>query len=136
MNLIFSRLIPLPNLTPDILILLLQIRLNKTTITADTEDDFLKIALSLEERDVVKFLWFKEDLKAEFEVSILTREIFGETSSSFLLNATIKHHIKKYRDVYPAAFVFLNSRSYVDDFTHNLEYIDLAYMLHDKLANR
>ncbi|GFS45382.1 reverse transcriptase domain-containing protein [Nephila pilipes] len=41
--------------------------------------------------------------------------MFGVNVSPFLLTATIKHHIEKYRDQYPAATEMLDTCLYVDD---------------------
>ncbi|GFT77087.1 reverse transcriptase domain-containing protein, partial [Nephila pilipes] len=41
--------------------------------------------------------------------------MFGVNMSPFLLSATIKHHIEKYREQYPAATEMLDTCLYVDD---------------------
>ncbi|GFU36158.1 reverse transcriptase domain-containing protein [Nephila pilipes] len=41
--------------------------------------------------------------------------MFGVNVSPFLLSATIKHHIEKYREQYPAATELLDTCLYVDD---------------------
>ncbi|GFT59633.1 reverse transcriptase domain-containing protein [Nephila pilipes] len=41
--------------------------------------------------------------------------MFGVNVSPFLLSATIKHHIEKYREQYPAATEMLDTCLYVDD---------------------
>ncbi|GFU50144.1 hypothetical protein TNCV_640561 [Trichonephila clavipes] len=45
----------------------------------------------------------------------MTRFYFGVKSSLFLLAATIKHHLKKYVDIFPDTFNHLNQSLYVDD---------------------
>ncbi|GFX67809.1 uncharacterized protein TNCV_1565101 [Trichonephila clavipes] len=46
----------------------------------------------------------------------MTRVLFGVKSSPFLLAATIKHHLKKYVDIFPDTLNHLNQSLYVDDF--------------------
>ncbi|XP_054723576.1 uncharacterized protein LOC129233627 [Uloborus diversus] len=60
----------------------------------------------------------------------MTRVSFGTSSSPFLLSATIKHHIKKYKKDYPDAFYILNNKLYVDDLIHSLEDEETALKAH------
>lgn len=54
------------------------------------------VAISEKDRDVLRFLWVDNIAKEESEVVALrfTRVVFGVTSSPFLLNATIRHHLE------------------------------------------
>ena len=72
----------------------------------DIEKSFLHIGLHPDDRDLVRFLWFKDgannDVK-RFENNELTelrlcRVLFGATSSSLLLNATLLHESKKFME--------------------------------------
>ena len=49
-----------------------------------------------------------------------TRVVFGVASSPFLLNATIRHHMERYRDVDTAFVNKLINSLYVDDVTVGL----------------
>ncbi|GFS75466.1 reverse transcriptase domain-containing protein, partial [Nephila pilipes] len=51
----------------------------------------------------------------KFQVYRFKRVVFGVNVSPFLLSATIKHHIEKYREQYPAATEMLDTCLYVDD---------------------
>ena len=55
------------------------------------------------DKDVLGFLWVNDIDKAEPKVITLrfTRVVFGLSSSPFLLNATIKHHIEQYEQCDP-----------------------------------
>ncbi|XP_035229366.1 uncharacterized protein LOC118201380 [Stegodyphus dumicola] len=46
-----------PNLNPPLLEILIQFRTHSIAFTADTEQAFLQISLSPEDRDAVRFLW-------------------------------------------------------------------------------
>lgn len=124
---------PVPNLMFDILIFLLQFRLNKVTITAHIEGAFLQITLAPKEKYAIRFLWVTKYLDAEPEVIRVARVIFVVRFSSFLLNATIKHHIKKFKNVYPASFSIMNSNVYLDHLIHSLENTDLVYTIYEEI---
>ena len=68
---------------------------------------YLQISVDEKERDLSRFLWFK-NLFNEHQVELckyrFTRVIFGANCSQFLLNATIENHVSKYA-VLDAEFV-------------------------------
>jgi len=59
-----------------------------------------------------------------------TRAVFGVSSSPFLLNATISHHLNKYRDRYPGLVETLLNSIYVDDVTCGVNTEEEAYQLY------
>ena len=68
-------------------------------LVADIEKAFLMISIDEKNRDTLRFLWV-DDIDSELprkQVLRFARVVFGVSSSPFLLNATIKHHIDKYR---------------------------------------
>ena len=79
-----------------ILSILLRFRSYPVALTADIEKAFLMVSISEEDRDPLRFLWVDDATKSEPEVQIFrfTRVVFGVSSSPFLLNATIDHHLK------------------------------------------
>ena len=83
----------------------------------DIEKAFLNVSVAEEDRDVLRFLWVDDVTKESPEVVVLrfARVVFGVSSSPFLLNATVKHHIERYEEEDPG-FVETFLRSiYVDD---------------------
>ena len=77
------------------------------------------------DRDVLRFLWVDAIAKPSPEIVVLrfTRVVFGVSSSPFLLNATVKHHIERYKEADPE-FVEKFLRSiYVDDLQEPLRLI-------------
>ena len=73
------------------------------------------------DRDVLRFLWIGDVNEPHSEITKLrfTRVVFGVSSSPFLLNATLDHHIRKFELVdQPFVEKFCHS-VYVDDLSHS-----------------
>ena len=62
------------------------------TVIADIEKAFLMVSMSRKDRDVLRFLWFKDPFADQLDIVEMrfTRVVFGVSSSPFLLNATIR----------------------------------------------
>ena len=105
-----------PALSEKIMDIILRFRAHRKALAGDIEKAFLKVSVA-EDRDVLRFLWF-DDMKNEYpEVIVLrfARVVFGVLSSTFLVNATVKHHVERYEEEDPE-FVERFLRSiYVDD---------------------
>ena len=99
-----------PNLIPSLPEILIRFRRWKVAFTADITKAFLQIKIRESDRDVSRFLW---KVHGCVRVMRFTRVPFGNKSSPFLLNATIKYHL----DTYPA------SNSVVQELQENL-YVD------------
>ncbi|GFX46496.1 integrase catalytic domain-containing protein [Trichonephila clavipes] len=73
---------------------------------------FLMIEIDESERDFTRFFWDENpgvDLENKrLDIFRMTRVLFGVKSSPFFLAATIKHHLKKYVDIFPDTFNHLN----------------------------
>ncbi|XP_035205429.1 uncharacterized protein LOC118180442 [Stegodyphus dumicola] len=111
--------------------LLINFRLNKVAISADVEKVFLQIALAEKVQDAVRFLFVENAQLNDLKLATyrFKRVNFGIKSSPFLLAATIKEHIRKYRDEQPDVFEILNSCVYVDYFITGQDSIDEALSL-------
>ncbi|GFQ75438.1 uncharacterized protein TNCT_395721 [Trichonephila clavata] len=124
---------PGANLNPNIFHLLIYFHLNTIAITADIERAFLQISLRDEDRDAVRFLFpeleSNQSNPYKFQVYRFKRVMFGVNVSPFLLSATIKYHIEKYREQYPAATEMLDTCLYVDDVISGAENISQALKL-------
>ncbi|GFV73770.1 hypothetical protein TNCV_4879541 [Trichonephila clavipes] len=75
---------------------------------------FLMIEIDESERDFTRFFWDENpgiDLENKrLDIFRMTRVLFGVRSSPFLLlAATIKHHLKKYVDIFPDTLTILTS---------------------------
>ena len=99
-----------PNLIPSLPKILIRFRRWKVALTVDITKAFLQIKIKESDRDVSRFLW---DVNGVVRIMRFTRVPFGNKSSPFLLNATIKHHL----DQYPITRVVqeLQTNLYVDD---------------------
>ncbi|GFT45816.1 uncharacterized protein TNCV_1781531 [Trichonephila clavipes] len=108
------------NFIPNLFFLLIKFRVNPIEFVADIKMAFLMIEIDESERDFTRFFWDENpgiDLENKrLDIFRMTRVLFGVKSSPFLLAATIKHHLKKYADIFPDTFNHLNQSLYVDDF--------------------
>ncbi|XP_064482923.1 uncharacterized protein LOC135395761 [Ornithodoros turicata] len=88
-----------PKINCDLLSTLLRFRLNNVALVADIEKAFLQVAVRGEDRDALRFLWFEQPpTSSDCLPSIcewrMTRVPFGTSASSFLLGATVLHHLR------------------------------------------
>lgn len=126
-----------PNLNPDLTDLLIKFRMHRVAIVADIEKAFLQVALSQEDRDALRFLWYEttpesgKDLPAVVTWK-MTRVPFGATSSPFLLAATLRHHLKRLQDEYPVTTGILRDHLYVDDLVTGADSTNEAILICDE----
>ena len=89
-----------PVILPDLCGLLMRFRLKPIVVCADVEKAFLQIAIQPSDRDVTRFLWYKDLTKPQKVADNLKtfrfcRVPFGVVSSPFLLAATIQLHLSQ-----------------------------------------
>ncbi|XP_068227909.1 uncharacterized protein [Palaemon carinicauda] len=99
-----------PSLNPDLVGVLIRFRRWKVALMADITKAFLQIKVRREDQDVHRFL---RNCNGTVRIIRFVRVPFGNKSSPFLLNATIKTHLKNY----PHSKVVnkLYNNLYVDD---------------------
>ena len=92
-----------PVVTQRIFDIMLRLRNHRVALVGDIEKALLMVRMNENDKDVLRFLWVDDIDKAEPKVITLrfTRVVFGHSSSPFLLNATIKHHIEQYEQCDP-----------------------------------
>ena len=101
-----------PNLLEKIFDILLRFRLNEIGILADIKQAFLNVRIHPDHKDFLRFLWRDlSSIEQEIIVYRFTRVVFGLTSSPFLLNGTIRHHLQQYEN---------NDKEFVDKFLSDL----------------
>lgn len=100
--------------------MLVNFRTHQIAVTANVQKAFLQIRIKEEDRDAIRFLWFKETPEIGRKMPTvqefrMTSVPFGSTASPFLLTATLKHHFGKMRKCYPETVPKLEKSFYVDD---------------------
>ena len=106
-----------PPLSPFIYDVLLRFRAHKVALIGDIEKAFLNVSVHPRDRDYLRFLWIDDitSSRPKLQVYRFARVAFGVSSSPFLLNATIRHHLSS-ADI-PREFAERILKSlYVDDF--------------------
>lgn len=121
-----------PKFEQNILDIILRFRTHKIALIADIEKAFLQIAVNKEDRDALRFLWVDDVSKTEPTITSLrfTRVPFGVTSSPFLLNATVQHHLNQYAVSLPEAVQKISRSIYVDDIATGSDSENKAYQLY------
>lgn len=110
---------------------LLRFRVHRIAIIADIEKAFLMISVAKKDRDVMRFWWYKNMHADQLELMELrfARVVFGVSSSPFLLNATIRHHLERYEAAQPDLIKKLLRSLYVDDLTSGAEDEEQAFQM-------
>jgi len=114
--------------------ILLRFRVHRIAIAADIEKAFLMVAVRNEDHDVLRFLWVKDvncDVP-DITVLRLTRVVFGVSASSFLLNATIKHHMEQHRVQEPDLISLFMRSIYFDDVSPGADDDDSAFQFYTR----
>ena len=114
--------------------ILVRFRLHRVAVAGDIEKAFLMVSMNVEDRDALRFLWVRdvEEESPELVTYRFTRVAFGVSSSPFLLNATIQHHMKKYIPTDPE-FVHKFLRSvYVYDVSLGSDTVESTFELYSK----
>ena len=82
-----------PSLTPEIPDVLLRLRMHSFLTTSDIRKAFLQVLLHPEDRDACRYLWIdSQGLQREMRFRVVT---FGLSAAPFLLNATIRFHLRQ-----------------------------------------
>ena len=109
---------PGPNLAPLSFNILIRFRAKKVALIGDIEKAFLNVSINPTQRDLLRVLWVDSDNPADSNVVTyrFNRLVFGLTSSPYILNATIHHHLNSYRENYPEFVKLVLNNLYVDDY--------------------
>ena len=127
-----------PALNPLMFDILIRFRENPVVLISDIKKAFLNIEVHSEDRDCLRFLWVKYIHAAKPEVITyrFKRVVFGVNSSPFLLNAVLRHHLEKYKEIDPQFVDCLTKSFFVDDLVTSCRNSEQAYLLYDKAKLR
>ena len=90
------------------------------------------------DRDVLRFLWIDDPSREDPNIVLkrFNRVVFGVTSSPFLLNGTVRHHVSNYEGEDPQFVNDFLSSLCVDDFYGGKENVPEAFQLYTKAKSR
>ncbi len=123
-----------PKFGQSIFDILLRFRLHQVALTGDIEKAFHMVSVQERDRDALRFLWVADPSVEPPEMVTLrfTRVVFGVSSSPFLLNATINHHMETHRGSDPAFVDKFLSSIYVDDLVSGSSDLESTHELYLK----
>ena len=133
-----------PSLTTKLFEILMRFRSQNIAIISDIEKAFLQIYLNDSQRDLVRFLWFENMNEIDFEnfdnnkliEYRLCRVLFGVTSSSFLLTATLIHHVSKYLEIDAEFVEKILLCLHVDDLDAGADSVSEGFQFYNKCKER
>ena len=127
-----------PCVTPLIFDCLLRFRANNIALVADIASAYLQISVVPEQRDLLRFLWFKNVINDDYTLQKLrfNRILFGAAPSQFLLNAVIRTHAQTYHDIDPTFTKIVHRGFYVDDLNTSLNSSAEAIEFYEKCNSR
>ena len=123
-----------PKFGQSIMNILLWFCTHRIALAADIEKAFFMLFIAPYDRDVLRFLWVDDINKKLSKIVTLrfTCVVFSVSSSLFLLNVTVNHHVKRYGDVHPHIMKILTQSIYFDDVTYVARDDDSAFELYAK----
>lgn len=127
-----------PSLNPLLFDILLRFREKRVALIGDIEKAFLNIEVEEKDRDSLRFLWCEDvrDPASKIVVYRFCRVVFGLNASPFLLNATLRYHISKYKAEDPDFVRKMLESFYVDDLVTGEKNTSDAFLLYEKSKER
>ena len=127
-----------PSLTFEIPDVLMRFRYHQVALVANIEKAFLMVQVAKADRDVLRFLWINDPTSEDPNIVVkrFNRVVFEVTSSLFLLNGTVRHHVSNYETEEPQFVNDFLSSLYVDDFNGGKDSVPEAFQLYTKAKSR
>ena len=127
-----------PSVFSDIPDVLMRFRYHRVALAADIVKAFLVVRIKEADQDVLRFLWIDDPDNEHPNIGVkhFNRVVFGVTSSPFLLNTTIRHHVTKYEAYHPQFVSDFLASLYVDDLKSGKDSVPEALELYKKARSR
>ena len=127
-----------PKFGQSIFDILLRFRSHHVALAGDIEKAFLMLSMDKKDRDSLRLLWVEDTHVEQSKILVyrFTRVVFGVSSSPFLRNATINHHIETYRQADPQFVDLFLSSIYVDDLVAGSGDVESTYHFYVKSRER
>lgn len=92
------------------------------------------VGIKQEDRDMLRFLWFEDPFAKKPEIAEFrfNRLVFGLRPSPSTLGATIKHHLRLYKQSEPEMSEMLKRSLYVDNLITGTETDEEALVIYKK----
>ena len=111
-----SKLLQGPDFNSRLITVLLRFRMGEIGFTADIESMFYAFHLYDNDRDLVRFFWWKQnDPNNDIIEYQATRHVFGNKCSPSVANIGLRYAVANSPDTTPRAVDFVNRNFYVDD---------------------
>ena len=115
----------------NLIAILLRFRQFSCAISADDKKAFLQIEVDSSDRDVLRYLWYKETLDEALPLCKPTsyrmkRLPFGLSVSPFILCAVIKTHLKENFNLFPKTVDRIVDNIYMDDVVISVDSLEEA----------
>jgi hypothetical protein len=124
-----------PDMTNNLLGVLMRFRQGKTALVADIEGMFHQVKVSPEEQDSFRFLWWSGSLDEPPDEYVMTVHVFGATDSPCSSNYSLRRTAEDNRDKYDAIAIDTVLRHfYVDDMLRAVKNEEIAIQLANDLT--
>ena len=92
------------------------------------------VGIKSDDRDMLRFLWFKDPLAKKTEINEyrFNRLVFGLRPSPSILGETIAHHLNFYKQSEPEMYELLRKSLYVDDLLTGEENDENGFVVYQK----
>ena len=104
-------------------------RFHPVALAGDLKQAFLQVRIREEDRDVMRFHWFKDLKTKEIMTLRFTRALFGLSPSPFLLGGVIQQHLDKHQQQHPDVVEEIRKSLYVDDLVSGGETVEKVQQL-------
>ena len=127
-----------PSLNPLLFDILVRFREKRVALVGDIQKAFLNIEVPERDRDCLRFLWCEDVHKPDSKIVVyrFCRVVFGLNASPFLLNASLRYHISKYKDEDPEFARKMLEGFYVDDLVTGEKNSSAAFHLYETSKQR